>query len=127
MLQSYQVPFGFNMQRLSQPIELVRIVNIGVQFDRIGEIDTMNEKFYAELTIEAQWKENKKIERFNAENEWNPRLYVENIINEPKVVIKYFTEYEHPFTIITERRIVKGKSNRKQLFKLGNKIYVYII
>ncbi len=42
-----------------------RSVTIGIQFDRIGEIDTMNEKFYAELTIEAKWKEKKIISKYN--------------------------------------------------------------
>jgi hypothetical protein len=42
-----------------------RIVTIGIQFDRIGEIDTINEKFYAELTIQSQWRENKIIKKYN--------------------------------------------------------------
>jgi hypothetical protein len=63
--------------RLLNKEKTVRTVLIGIQFDRIGEIDTMNEKFYAELTIEAKWAENKIIGSFNPETEWNPRLYIE--------------------------------------------------
>jgi hypothetical protein len=54
-----------------------KTVSIGIKIERIGEIDTMNEKFYAELTIEAKWKENRIISWFNPESEWNPKLYIE--------------------------------------------------
>jgi hypothetical protein len=85
-------------------------VSVGVQFDRIGEIDTMNEKFYAELTIEAQWQENKKIEAYHPDSEWNPKLHIDNLINESYQQIKYFVEHDSSFTTVTERRTVKGTS-----------------
>jgi hypothetical protein len=85
-----------------------KTVTISVQFDRIGEIDTMNENFYAELTIEAKWKENKIIEKYSPEFEWNPKLYIENAINEPKERVKYSVVNEEDCTIVTEFRTVKG-------------------
>jgi hypothetical protein len=54
-----------------------RTVTIGIQFDRIGEIDTMNEKFYAELTIESQWRENKIIHNYDTNVDWDPKLFIE--------------------------------------------------
>jgi hypothetical protein len=97
-----------NVPLLGNTDKNIKHVMIGIQFDRIGEIDTMNEKYYAELTIEAKWKVNKIISVFNPETEWNPKLYIENAINEPKEIVKYFFQKEDDSTLITQFRNVKG-------------------
>jgi hypothetical protein len=42
--------------------------------------------------------------------EWNPKLYIENAINEPKEIYKYFLENDGESTIVTQRRHIKGLS-----------------
>lgn len=90
--------------------ESTRNVLIGIQFDRIGEIDTANEKFQADITIEAKWREFTIIDKYDPEVHWNPRLYVENSLQEIKDQIKYSIERDEKTntSIITQRRNLKG-------------------
>jgi hypothetical protein len=63
-----------------------------IEFVRIGEIDTMNDKFNAEICIESKWIEednNIDIYNFNPENYWNPGLFIENILADPKEKTNY--------------------------------------
>ncbi len=89
-------------------ISLNRTVTFNVNFTRIGEIDVMNEKFYAELIVESKWQEIRRIQTYNQEIDWNPELYIMNNINELKESVQYFTQYDGYLTTITERRKVKG-------------------
>ena len=50
------------------PIEKAREVQIRVIFLRIGDIDTLNEKFYAEILIESKWEEPKLRFEFESRN-----------------------------------------------------------
>ena len=66
-----------------------REVQISVQFLRIGEIDTINERYYAEINIESKWIDIGDLNNYDPKNNWNPKLYIENILLEPKEIIKY--------------------------------------
>ena len=72
-----------------------KIVQVLVEFVRFGEIDTMNEKFIAELNIEAKWTDeipsmaDDQTDLFDPDKHWNPRLFVENVLQEPKEKISY--------------------------------------
>ena len=85
-------------------------VSIGIKFDRIGEIDNMNERYYADVTIEASWEENRVINKYNETVDWNPSLYIENIMVENKSTIKFFTEKnpDNNTTKITQILTIKG-------------------
>ena len=48
-----------------------------IEFLRIGEIDTMGEKFNAEIYIEARWLEDDIISEYNIKTNWNPKLSIE--------------------------------------------------
>jgi hypothetical protein len=75
-------------------------VQVRIIFLRIGEIDTLNEKFYAEILIESKWEDLTLENEFNtnvnfgkhekdlieANKYWNPKIYIENSINESKDV-----------------------------------------
>lgn len=67
----------------------VRYVQVTIEFVRIGEIDTMNEKYNAEIFIESKWIENNGILEYSPEKHWNPQLFIENALQEPKEKIKY--------------------------------------
>jgi hypothetical protein len=89
-------------------------VQIRVVFLRIGEIDTLNEKFYAEILVEAKWEEKRLQSEFSGlsnTNEkdlidfakyWNPGIYVENSLKLDKMInYKIRKEYAHTSTITT--------------------------
>jgi hypothetical protein len=60
-------------------------------FLKIGQIDNINQRFEADVYIEAQWEDNKVIEdTFNPSKYWTPDLYIENVFEDPnKYQIKY--------------------------------------
>ncbi len=66
-----------------------RTIQVYFEFIRIGEIDTMNEKYNAEICIESKWIEKDHIQNYNPEQHWNPQLFIENTLIEPKEKIKY--------------------------------------
>lgn len=86
-----------------------RIVYVSTQFLRIGEIDTMNEKYYAEVSIEANWLE-KNFTRnyYDSKIDWNPKLYIENTLLEPKEEITYEVQRSKDSVKIKETRYVRG-------------------
>jgi hypothetical protein len=65
------------------------IVQVTVEFVKMGEIDTINEKYNAEIIIEAKWITKDIIEVYNPEQHWNPQLFIENSLQEPKEKIKH--------------------------------------
>ena len=49
-----------------------RFVQIVVGFMRIGEIDTLNEKYQAEVQIEAKWIDNdQQVSEYDPNKHWN--------------------------------------------------------
>jgi hypothetical protein len=90
-----------------------REVEIRVIFLRIGDIDTLNEKFFAELLIESKWQEPRLVTEFantplvqpefdnsgcwseehelvsNSNRYWNPQIYIENALNDPQQTMYY--------------------------------------
>ena len=54
-----------------------RHVQVFVEFRRIGEIDTMNEKYQAEFVIEAKWTMADLGGDYNPHIDWNPQIYIE--------------------------------------------------
>jgi hypothetical protein len=62
----------------------IKTVYVNIDFKRIGVIDTMNEKFDAEVCIESRWIQKENIIRYNPDEHWNPKLYIENIVQLPK-------------------------------------------
>jgi hypothetical protein len=61
-----------------------KIVSIGIKFVRIGEIDVMHEKFYADVLVVAQWKHDRVVGHYDQANDWSPELFVENNIEKLK-------------------------------------------
>ena len=84
-----------------------KYVKVTFEFLRILEIDSMNEKYTAEIRIDSEWFIDEKISIYDPEKNWNPQLYVENslIINEK---IKYSLRNDSEKLIVTEHRYIKG-------------------
>lgn len=105
-----------------------RIVSVAFEFVRIGAIDTMNEKFEAEVNIESTWpvilalSENHDIfNNYDPEKHWNPCLFVENAMNAVEE-ISYEIFEEKKMFYMKEIRKVKGN---KVIHK--NKSFFFII
>jgi hypothetical protein len=102
-----------------------KVVHVMIEFLRIGEIDTMNEKYQAELYIESRWTDNSLVEEelkgksnlpiYDAKKHWNPQLVIENSLQEPKENIKYEVSKDNSGNlVVTEIRYVKGKNLKKK-------------
>lgn len=69
-------------------------VELRVVFLKVGDIDTLNEKFYAEAFIEAKWFDPNLSpdKEYNAERDWNPKMYILNCLGDLKQEI-WFSQY----------------------------------
>lgn len=90
--------------------EKIKLVEVLIQFCRIGEIDTINEKYQAEVSIEAKWLEKESISVYDAKVHWNPMLYVENAmqINSEQIQYHIIKDKDSEYNIVNEIRYIKG-------------------
>ncbi|CAF0930392.1 unnamed protein product [Brachionus calyciflorus] len=86
----------------------IRNVEVFVKFLSIGEIDTMNEKYHAELLIESKWLEDSQIIEYDPKINWNPKLYIENALPDVRENISYSISRYFDNTFVTETRYLKG-------------------
>ncbi|RNA10090.1 Gamma-aminobutyric acid receptor subunit gamma-3 [Brachionus plicatilis] len=85
-----------------------KVVEIMVQFLRIGVIDTLNEKYHAEVKIISKWKPLENFNRYDRNRYWNPELFIENALEEPKESIRYALVNEGNERYVVEKRRIKG-------------------
>jgi hypothetical protein len=105
-------------------------VYVRLMFLRIGEIDTLNEKYQAQASIEARWpvefdklsanlspddqkrlSDGKSISLVNyAASNWHPQLYIENAIGDLKEQIRYSAKRSKADkkVYVCEHRDIKG-------------------
>ncbi|CAF1166049.1 unnamed protein product [Adineta steineri] len=108
----------------------VQTVYVRLMFLRIGEIDTLNEKYQAQASIEARWQvefdkllsslspedqkrlaDGKSVSLLKyAESHWTPQLYIENTIGDLKEQIRYTAKKskEDAQIYVCEHRDIKG-------------------
>lgn len=84
------------------------IVEVAFEFVAIGEIDTLEEAFQAEVVIESKWSTDEDFDEYDPKVNWNPQLYVANSID-AKESVSYDVSIENSKMIVTEIRIIKGK------------------
>ena len=88
-----------------------KTVFVRIEFLNFGEIDTMNEKFYAEVRIRSRWTHSgEKIDKFDKDKHWHPKLFIQNALSdkyqeEKNYVVKQMDDDQ---IIVTEVRSVKG-------------------
>ncbi|CAF1543780.1 unnamed protein product, partial [Adineta steineri] len=114
----------------SSQMDKATIVHVRLVFLRIGEIDTLNEKYQAHVSIESRWsilskKFSYKLssddqQRLNngksislekySQSYWHPQLYIENGLGDLKEQIKYSAKLnkENHTIDICEHRDIKG-------------------
>lgn len=87
-----------------------RQVEICVEFFRIGEIDTMNERYNAEFNIEAKWIDfNMAItDKYDMKVHWNPQIFIENALSTVQTVNYDLEKRADGAILVTERRNIKG-------------------
>lgn len=108
-----------------------RLVETRTIFLRIGEIDTVNERFFAEILVESKWEEFKLAQEFdtkkqyneekeikNSNKYWNPKIYIENALNDPKQTIHYKIAKEYQ-----RNKAFKNAEDTESAFKFW--IYEY--
>lgn len=89
-------------------------VYIRLGITKIYDIDTVNQRFQAELIIESKWHESRVKTPNDDVNKlvslWKPDLYIENAINDPKEEIthKIVWDEEKKCLMMSEIRRVKG-------------------
>ena len=105
-------------------------VSIRLMFLRVGEIDTLNEKYQAQASIEARWPisldkllaylslvdqqrliDGKSISLHRyADSQWHPQLFIENAVGDLKEQIRYSAKRcrEDKQIYICEHRDIKG-------------------
>jgi hypothetical protein len=90
-----------------------RIVRVMIEFTKLGEIDTLNDRFQAVFTIESKWIETRDTDmtEYDPSKHWNPKLFIENAFQDPKETISYSVSRNSDNTLtITETREAKGKN-----------------
>ena len=86
-----------------------KLVEVSIEFLSLGEIDTMNEKYEAEVRIKSRWYDDEEIDEYDKSIHWYPKLFIVNALPDVKEDIRYRVERLQNKSIITEIRIAKGK------------------
>ena len=89
-----------------------KIVWVYIEFENIGEVDTMSEKYQAKVRIVSKWyhiDDSEDVTEYDPKRHWYPKLYIENALHDVKEEISYKTKkFENGKSLITEIRIAKG-------------------
>ena len=65
-----------------QQLNSDREVIVSLEFFRIGEIDIINERFFAELILNINWTEaNCALDAYDIKKYWNPKIFIENLFD----------------------------------------------
>ena len=91
-------------------------VYVRVVFLKIGEIDTLKEQYNADAFVQARWREpfldgrrEINIDHIDWEKYWNPKVYVENSLGEPRESIWQTLMFNRQGeATVCERRRIKG-------------------
>jgi hypothetical protein len=93
----------------------LRDVFVHVSFTKIHDIDTINQRFQAELLIESRWLHENQSLKLNSDDlssskiEWTPEICIENAVNESKEEVSYKIYKDSKSQLIaSEIRRVKG-------------------
>lgn len=86
-----------------------RVVEIYIEFNGIGVVDTLNENYRADVYIEAKWIDDSVADVYDPNVHWNPMLSIENALDLSKNNVTYKIEKDNSNkTVITEMRRAKG-------------------
>lgn len=92
----------------------IKTVWVKINFEQIGEVDTMNEKYQAHVRIKSKWYhvddgEELIDDEYDPKRHWYPKLYIENALHDVKEELSYkVTRLEDGKILITETRSSRG-------------------
>ncbi|XP_050400315.1 cys-loop ligand-gated ion channel isoform X1 [Patella vulgata] len=94
----------------------VREVFVSLIFLKVGEIDTLQETFEADVYIKVRWREctldhgtNKSLDEASQSEMWNPKIQIQNIIGSPRTRLSTEVEFtSQREAYIIETRRIKG-------------------
>ena len=96
------------------------IIEVQVIIMKIGQIDTLEETFYAEFMLEAVWQDKLSKQSYDAKKNFNPLIVISNssgeLIEDIWYVVKPISLNKNLFQIIERRKII-GKFWQKFDFK----------
>ena len=84
-----------------------KLVEVRIEFISIGEVDTMNEKFQAQVKVTSRWYDDEEIDVYDKSKHWNPKLFIENALD-IREEIDYYVDRFNNKSIVTEVRYAKG-------------------
>jgi hypothetical protein len=102
------VPQSDLMFKMSSAANYAKLIEVRIEFLSFGEVDTMNEKFQAEVKVRSRWYDDEDIEIYDKSIHWYPKLFIENALHDVKEEISYQVDKLNDKSIITEIRIAKG-------------------
>ena len=76
-----------NSYRNQQEDSELKNVQVVIEFTRIGEIDTMNEKYQAEVIIESKWVEKREMTSYDPDVDWNPKVSCSLGMNSTRIIM----------------------------------------
>ena len=103
-----------------------KLVVVIIEFISIGEVDTTNEKYDAEVKIISKWIDDEEIDEYDKKKHWYPQLFIVNAFYDVKEDILYHVDRFENKSIITETRIAKGLNYIINSFNY-KKIALYIL
>ena len=87
-----------------------KMVYIDVEFTKIGDIDTLNEKYFVDLSFQISWEENCLVKNYDKDIHWNPRIYVDNLFTTSEETTEYELFHHDTVTHIIEKRRLKVRN-----------------
>ena len=92
-------------------------VSIYAIFQRVEEIDNVNERFKAKIYIESRWRDDsvESETTFIPEKHWNPLIYIQNVSGKVKQQKKYRIEKKNLETIVCEMRSIESSFSERYL------------
>lgn len=82
-----------------------RQVLVDVDYERIGEIDNNNERYFAEVSLNFTWDLDKPVSEYDPKKHWNPNIGIENLFVKPEIKTEYILSNEGK--TVTEKRDLK--------------------
>ncbi len=52
-----------------------KLVEVSIEFLSLGEIDTMSERYEAEVRIRSRWYDDEEIDEYDKTRHWYPKLF----------------------------------------------------
>ena len=87
----------------------IRLIQVSIEFLSIGEINTIDEIFDAEIRIKSTWCDNEEIDTYDSQINWCPKLFILNALPDVDEEIEYSVVRYESKSIITETRLARGK------------------